>query len=98
MESMLPSVRARCLCEVLLEARHRAGLTQKQLAVKLLVPQSFVAKIENGDREVRLVELPEIAQALGLSMVQLVTRFEQAMQFAARPQGKGGGAKSFRAR
>lgn len=98
MESLLPSVKARCLCTVLLEARHQSGLTQKQLAERLQMPQSTVAKIENGDREVRLVELPEIAQALGLSMVQLVTRFEQAMQFAARPQGNAGGARSFRAR
>ncbi len=98
MESMLPSVKARCLCEVLLEARRQAGLTQTQLAEKLQVPQSTIAKMENGDRGVGVVELPEITQALGLSMVQLVTRFAQAMQFAARPQGKGGGARSFRAR
>lgn len=56
------------LREALRQARKAAGLTQAQVAVKLGKPQSFVAKYENGDRRLEAVELPEIAEVLGLDL------------------------------
>ncbi len=53
------------LRERLVAARHAAGLTQQQLAKRLGRPQSFVAKYEGGERRVDVVELFEIAAALG---------------------------------
>jgi ribosome-binding protein aMBF1 (putative translation factor) len=43
-------------CELLIEARRKAGLTQHQLAMRLEKPQSFVAKYEGGERRVDVVE------------------------------------------
>lgn len=52
------------LRERLVAARQAAGLTQQQLAKKIGRPQSFVAKCENGERRIDLVEFPEIASLL----------------------------------
>lgn len=67
MENLLPSEVDRCLCRVLLEARHKAGLTQKALGEKLLEGQAYIAKIENGHRHVMARELPFLCRALGLN-------------------------------
>ena len=39
------------------EGRERAGLTQRQLAVKLQLMQSQISKCESGDRRLDPVEL-----------------------------------------
>ena len=48
----------------LIQARKDAGLTQQQVADKLGRPQSFVAKYENGERRLDVVEFLEIANLL----------------------------------
>lgn len=47
---------------LLIEARKAAGLTQQQLATKLRRPQSFVSKIENGERRLDVVEFLTICR------------------------------------
>ncbi|MDE3102490.1 MAG: helix-turn-helix transcriptional regulator [Chloroflexota bacterium] len=47
-------------------ARKRAGLTQVEAARRLGKPQSFVSKIESGERRVDVVELKAIAKAYGV--------------------------------
>jgi helix-turn-helix protein len=44
------------------QARVDAGLTQVGVAKKLRRPQSFVSKIESGERRVDVVELSELAK------------------------------------
>lgn len=44
------------------EARLEANLTQVQVAKKLRKHQSFISKIESGERRVDVVELSEIAK------------------------------------
>jgi transcriptional regulator with XRE-family HTH domain len=43
------------------QARAEAGLTQIEVARSLKRPQSFVSKIESGERRVDVVELAELA-------------------------------------
>ncbi len=44
------------------QARAEAGLTQVEVAGRLKRPQSFVSKIESGERRVDVVELSELAK------------------------------------
>lgn len=64
------------LVRVLRDARAEAGMSQQHLADLLGEPQSFVSKYESGTRRLDLVELREIAVALGLSLESVVARFE----------------------
>ncbi|QLH15293.1 helix-turn-helix transcriptional regulator [Paracoccus pantotrophus] len=68
------------LMAALKQARLDAGLTQTELAERLKRPQSFVAKYENGERRVEVVELVEIATAMGSDprdIVQIVRDAER---------------------
>ena len=65
MPKTLRSSRQRALVEVLIGARAASGLTQAVLAERLGRPQSFVAKYENGERRLDVVEFIEIIQAIG---------------------------------
>lgn len=60
------------LMAALKQARLDAGLTQTELAERLKRPQSFVAKYENGERRVEVVELVEIATAMGSDPCDIV--------------------------
>lgn len=51
---------------VIRSLRQEAGLTQKQVAEILKLPQSFVSKVERGERQLQVVELMPICRALGI--------------------------------
>ena len=53
------------LIETLVDARHAAGLRQVELADRLGRPQSFVSKVERGERRLDAVEFLIFARALG---------------------------------
>jgi transcriptional regulator with XRE-family HTH domain len=67
------------LRERLVAARHAAGLTQEQLAKKLGRPQSFVAKCENGERRIDLVEFLEISRILEVDVRRITRNVADAM-------------------
>jgi transcriptional regulator with XRE-family HTH domain len=54
------------LLTLLAEARIDAGLTQQELAARLQRPQSFVSKIESGERRLDVIEFIEVVEALEL--------------------------------
>jgi transcriptional regulator with XRE-family HTH domain len=62
----------RAFCRILIAARKKAGLTQIELAKRLNKPQSFVAKIEAGERRVDVVEFLEIALAMGADVSRIL--------------------------
>ncbi len=62
----------RRLCELLIAARRSADLTQEAVARRLDKPQSFVAKYENGERRIDVIELIRIAKALDTDPVEIV--------------------------
>jgi transcriptional regulator with XRE-family HTH domain len=70
----LRSARHRALIAPIVDARHAAGLTQRQLAAKLKRSNSFVWKIEAGERRVDILEFVEIARAIGSEPVELFSR------------------------
>ena len=60
------------LIEGLVAARHKAGLTQQQVADRLGKPQSYVAKIEGGERRLDILEFVDYAHALGRDPEELL--------------------------
>jgi transcriptional regulator with XRE-family HTH domain len=69
--------------KVLLEQIYRlrlgSGLRQADLADKLGVPQSFISKIESGERKIDLVELRALCKALGSDINEFTDEFEKAL-------------------
>ena len=74
MKKSIYSKRHEVLIECLVEARKTAGLTQQVLADKLGKPQSFVAKYENGERRLDVVEFMEIAEILNVDTVPIIQK------------------------
>jgi len=72
-----------CLLEVLVAARKAAGLTQQKLADRLGQHQSFVAKYENGERRIDLIEFVSLARALERDPEVLLREFLQRMERGA---------------
>lgn len=67
----------RRLANLLREVRKERDIRQVDLAKALKRPQSFVSKMEAGQRRVDLVELNEVCRALGIKLSTLVRRYEQ---------------------
>ena len=66
------------LIALLKHERHRVGLTQQEVAQRLGVPQSFVAKYEGGERRLDLIEFLAIARAVESDPVDLLARLLEA--------------------
>ena len=52
---------------LMLDARRKAKLTQRQLADKLGKPQSFVSKYESGERRLDVLEFHAVAKVLRIN-------------------------------
>jgi len=52
------------LCNLLIAARQKAGLTQQTVAKRLKRPQSFVAKVEGGERRLDILEYLDLLEAI----------------------------------
>lgn len=64
------------LRELLRQAREEIGMNQGDLSGKLGRSQGFVSKYELGDRRIDLVDMADVCDALGISLVELAKRFE----------------------
>jgi transcriptional regulator with XRE-family HTH domain len=60
------------LQELLVSRRAAAGLSQEEVARRLRRPQSFVSKYETGERRLDVVELTEVAEAIGFDARRLI--------------------------
>lgn len=69
----------RALMQVLIETRREAGITQQELADRLNRPQSYVAKVETGERRLDVVEFIEWAEGIGRSPADLVGKVVTAV-------------------
>jgi transcriptional regulator with XRE-family HTH domain len=79
MEKSIYTREYQVLLRLLRETRERAGVTQVELARRLEQTQSYVSKIELGDRRLDLVQLRTILAALGAGLGDFVARFERAI-------------------
>ncbi len=74
MEKNVHTDRQRLLLVMLKDERLSADLTQEQLATKLSVPQSFIAKYELGDRRLDVFELFDVLDSMGVDKLVFVQR------------------------
>ncbi|HBX3103479.1 TPA: XRE family transcriptional regulator [Klebsiella pneumoniae] len=56
------------------EIRIKKGITQERLAQALKRPQSFVAKVESGERRLDVIEFAYIAGLLGIEPTPLLQK------------------------
>ena len=85
MRKTLRSSSQELFLDLLKATRKEAGLTQAAVAKKLGKPQSFVAKYENGERRIDVVEFVAIARVLQADPVTLLRAFVKAAGQAGDP-------------
>jgi transcriptional regulator with XRE-family HTH domain len=79
--------RYQSLLEALVFLRKSAGLTQADLAQRLRRPQSYISKIENGERRIDALEMVDLAQAFDADPQDLV-RAMLGRDVLRHPEGK----------
>ena len=78
MEKSIYGQKQTALTTRLVAARRGAGITQQMVADRLGKPQSFVAKYERGERRLDVVEFIAVAQALGISSLDILAEIIEA--------------------
>lgn len=67
--------------------RKAADITQVELAARLGKPQSFVSKVERGERRVDVIEFCQLAKALSREPAELLQEFIDLSSDEARRAG-----------
>lgn len=75
-EKAIYSRESKAFTAALRAAREGAGLTQVELAKKLRITQSYLSKVERGERRLDLMQLREFCSAMGIPLGQFVADFE----------------------
>jgi len=78
MSDTLRSPRHDALRKFLRAKRLEAGMTQAEVAAKLGRRQGYIANIETGQRRVDVVELLDLAAAIGLDPVDALRAAQRA--------------------
>jgi transcriptional regulator with XRE-family HTH domain len=66
----------RTLLAVVRQLRESAGFTQATLAAQLGRPQSWVSKVETGERRLDVAELRQVCVALGIDLSDMIREWE----------------------
>ena len=69
----------KALLSVLRQLRMDAGLRQVDMARSLGKPQAFVSYYESGARRLDLLELRQICQVLGVTLLDFIRKFEKLL-------------------
>ena len=67
------------MAQALINARAKAGFKQSDLAERLGRPQSFVSKLERGERRLDLIEFIVVARALNADAAALLCEVAEAV-------------------
>ena len=79
MEKSVHSENQKKLQRLLRDLREAKQLRQEDVAEALEVPQSFVSKVESGERRLDILELREVCEVLGVSMAKFCKQLEEAI-------------------
>ena len=72
MSKPIHSAQARRLRELLVEYRGRAGMTQADLAERIGRAQTFVSKVEKGERRIDVIELIQVLTVMRADPVEFL--------------------------
>lgn len=67
------------LLDILIDGRVASGLTQVELAEKLMVRQSYVSNYETGERRLDAVELILVCDAIGLDPAGVIEQVAEVV-------------------
>jgi transcriptional regulator with XRE-family HTH domain len=84
MQKSLVSREYRLFLSILRTAREEAGLSQEGLAKRLGETQSFISKVERGERRLDVVELRAFCRALKISFPAFVSKLDRALGASER--------------
>jgi len=73
----LGSARHKALVEFLIAKREAMGITQADLANQMGEYQSFVARLESGQRRIDVIELLELSRFLSFDPVKAIRLIER---------------------
>ena len=65
------------LVEVIISKRKEAGIRQVQLAKKLKRSQTWIVRLESGDRRIDVIELIDLADAIGFDAPAIIASLQQ---------------------
>ncbi|MBQ3878276.1 MAG: helix-turn-helix transcriptional regulator [Prevotella sp.] len=77
MEKSIYNKQYRILIGIIRQERESRQITQEQLASMLSVQQAIISKIETCERRLDLIELRQICTALGISLIDIINKFEE---------------------
>lgn len=66
--------------DCLRDFRLQSKMTQQELASLLGCTQSYISKYEQGQKRLDIVEIRNICNALGISLVEFVTEYEERIK------------------
>ena len=89
MTKLVSSVAYHAFRDVARELRVGNGLTQRDLARRLGVPQSFVSKYETGERRLDFLETMLICTVLGVDVEEFATLLQRRLGTVAGRTGGG---------
>jgi transcriptional regulator with XRE-family HTH domain len=72
------SKRHKRLIELVMAERKNAGIRQVQLAKKLKRSQTWIARLESGERRLDVIELIDLAEAIGFNAPAIVAIVQQS--------------------
>jgi transcriptional regulator with XRE-family HTH domain len=93
MEKSTHTSEYRALQAELRTIREAAGLSQRELAARLKVAPSWVAKVEAGERRIDIVELCRLAAACNADVPRTITRIARAITTNQKRRSAGGRTK-----
>ena len=73
MDKTLVTERHQRLIALIIEAREKSGMTQTELAEVLGEYQSFVARLESGQRRLDVIEFIRLAEILNFDANKVIT-------------------------
>ena len=74
---MLNNLNQELICKHLIEIRKANNLTQRHLARRLSVYQSYVSKVELGQKNLNIIELEDYLKGLDYSLIEFLNTLDK---------------------